>query len=493
MKVLVTNLSGVKKDENGMIQHYAKAGSRWPMVVGQSKSVDYYPFPFWLAYTSALLKRDTRAEVKGIDGVVLDMDSDQYLAEVKKYAPNILIVELTAISLEEDVKNLKTIKRETGALIAVAGNYPTAEDEKLLKEYDFIDYVLRKEYEITAKELVLATDEHKPLNDILGLSYREDGKIIRNADRSLLRDLDFLPFPDRDDFPATLYPDFAIFSPCINLIASRGCPGGCIYCQERHIMYNSNLYRHRDPKKIVDEIEYCIKKFGARQIYFDDQTFTVNNKFTQEICQEILDRKIKIPWTCMGDAMWVNEDTLKKMAAAGCIGMKFGVESIDMEILKRIGKPLDVEKLKKVVIWCKNLGIRTHATFIVGLPGATKETVLRDMEFLDELKPFTAQVALATPYPGTPFYKWAKENKYLITDDLSKYDGMGQSVLSYPNFSKTEMENLYAKFLKKVSRQKLKHFIFSPKSSFSIMGELLRRKGPMSLVNSVFTVIKRAI
>lgn len=493
MKILATNLSGVKKEENGDIKHYAKAGSRWPMVIGKTKSVDYYPFPFWLAYTSALLKRDVQAVIKGLDGVVLDLDNNQYLEEIKKINPDLLITELTTISLKDDLGALKKIKETTGAKIAVAGNYPTIEHKRLLRENSFIDFVLRKEYEITAKELAESLIFNKPMKNISGLSYRDGENIIANEDRPLLENLDFLPYPDRDDFPASLYPDFAIYSPCINLVASRGCPGGCVYCQERHIMYNSPLYRRRDPKKVVDEMEFCIKKFGARQFYFDDQSFTVINSYTQAICQEIIDRKIKIPWTCMGDAMWVSKETLDKMAQAYCIGMKFGVESANEKILKMIGKPLDLKKLEQTVKWCKQLGIRTHATFIVGLPGATKEIVLQDMKFLDELKPFTAQAALAVPYPGTPFYKWAEENNYLITKDLSKYDGMGQSVLNYPNLSKREMEGLHEIFLKKVSRQKLIHFVFSPISSFSIIMEILKRKGIKSLFNSILTVIKRAI
>lgn len=499
MKILITNLPGVKEDEKGNIKHFAKAGSRWPMVIGQSKSVDYYPFPFWLSYTSALLKRDTEAEVRGLDGVVLDMEKDQYMKEVEKFNPDLLITELTTISLDDDLEMLREIKEKTGTKIALAGNYPTATDEKLLQENDFIDFIFRKEYEMTAYETVNALMKNESLSDILGLSYREEQspalgvEVIRNPDRPLLQDLEELPYPDREDFPATLYPDFAIYSPCINIVASRGCPGGCTYCQERHIMYNSPLYRKRDPAKVVDEMEYCKKKYGARQFYFDDQTFTANNLYTQELCQEIIDRKINTPWTCMGDAMFVKYETLELMAKAGCIGMKFGVESTNPEILKNIGKPLNIGRTIDVVKWCKKFGIRTHATFIVGLPGSTKKDIENDMKYFDRLKPFTAQVAIATPYPGTPFYKWAKEKGYLLTDDFTKYDGLQQSVISYPDFTKEEIENIHKKFFKKVSRQKLIHFAASPASSLSIMKEMAGKKGVKSLCNSVWTVVKRAI
>lgn len=493
MKVLITNLSGIKTEAGGAIKHFAKAGSRWPMIIGQAKSVDYYPFPFWLAYAHSLIKRDTSAQVKGIDGVVLDLDRDSYLEQVKEFGPDLLITELTTIALADDLDTLREIKKNSRAKIAIVGNYPTAAGEKLLRENSFIDFALIGEYEETAKELVGSLINNNPLNNIPGLMYRSNDGITKNENRPLLKDLDYLPYPEREDFPATLYPDFAIYSPCINIMASRGCPAGCIYCQERHIMYASPVYRMREPKKVVAEMEYCRDKFKARQFYFDDQSFTVNQQNTQDICQEMIDRRLNIPWTCMGDAMFVNKKTLEFMAKAKCIGMKFGVESASPQILKRIGKPLDLEKLKQVVKWCKDLGIRTHATFIIGLPGASRESILGDMKFLDELKPFTAQVALATPYPGTPFYQWAKESNFLVTEDLSKYDGMGQSVINYPNLSKEEMEKLHQIFFKKVSRQKLIHFILSPRSSFSIMKEMCQRKGLKSLLNSLITVVKRAV
>ncbi|OFZ59894.1 MAG: hypothetical protein A2328_06510 [Bdellovibrionales bacterium RIFOXYB2_FULL_36_6] len=493
MKVLVTNLAGVKTEDGRDITHYAKAGSRWPMVVGKSKSVDYYPFPFWLAYTSALLKRDTPAQVKGLDGVVLDMEADQYLQEVEKFQPDLVITELTTIALKDDLKTLQTIHEKTGARIALAGSYPAACGDELLRENSFIDFVFRKEYEFTAKELVNALIENKSLDGLLGITFRKGNDIVRNGDRPLIIKLDELPFPDREDFPASLYPDFTLYSPCIDLIASRGCPGGCTYCQERHVMYNSGLYRPRDVKRIVDEMELCKEKYYARQFYFDDQSFTINQKFTQALCREIIDRKINIPWTCMGDAFGTTRETLELMAKSGCIGMKFGVESANTKILKGIGKPLDPNRALQVVKWCKEFGIRTHATFIVGLPNSTKQDTINDMNYFDEMQPFTAQVAIATPYPGTPFYAWAKKNGYLVTEDFTKYDGMGQSVVSYPDFPKEEIEMVFKKFFKKVSRQKLKHFIFAPLSSLSIMKEIAQKKGIISLGRSVFTVVKRAI
>lgn len=495
MKVVVANLAGVKIDEDGTIRHFVKAGSRWPMTIGYSRTVDYYPFPFGLAYTTALLKRDTKATVKGIDGVVRDMTAPELLTEIKKENPDVLVTELTALTLKDDLRFLGELKEDTNCKIVVCGNYVSVFPGEILEENDFIDFSIKGEYEVTVKELIenLSKDNHADFSLIDGLAFRaENDQIQINKSRGLIDDLDYLPFPDREDFSATIYPDFTLYSPCINIISSRGCPAGCIYCTDRHILYNSPRYRMRSPQKVVDEMEYCISRYKARQFYFDDQSFVVNKKHVAEICQEILKRDIHIPWTCMGDAMFVDYETLKVMSRAGCIGMKFGVESADPEILKAIDKPLKLEKVKEVVKWCRELGIRTHATFCLGLPGETVETIKKSIAFMEELNVDTAQVSKAIPYPGTPMYEWAAEKKFLITTDLSRYDGASASIINYPNLSNIELDNWYEEFLKRVSRKKVLKYLKEPRQSISIISEIWKRKGFVSVVRSFWTFLKRA-
>lgn len=495
-KVLIANLSGVHVEGDGSLRHFVKAGSRWPMTIGYSKSVDYYPFPFWLAYTTALLKRDKDIAVKGMDGVVRDMTSTELLAEVKREKPNLFVTELVALTLEDDLLFLKNLRAETGCMIAVCGSYVSAAAEELLKNNLFIDFAVRGEYEITIKELVgvLFKGHHDGLSSVDGLIYRaKEQGIVTNRQRELLSDLDYLPYPDREDFPATIYPDFTLYSPCINIISSRGCPVGCIYCTDRHILYNSPRYRMRGPKKVVEEMEYCIERFKARQFYFDDQSFVVNKKHVMEICEEILKKGMRIPWTCMGDAMFVDYETLKIMSEAGCIGMKFGVESASPEILKNIHKPLNLEKVRQIVKWCRELGISTHATFCLGLPGETSETIKQTMNFMESLHTDTAQVSKAVPYPGTPMYKWAMKNNYLTTTDLSNYDGMGKAILNYPDLSNIELDRWYGIFSKKVARKKILKYIKEPAQSLSIISEMWKRKGFFSIVRSIKTFVKRAV
>lgn len=495
MKILVTNLPGVQVDDQGNIRHFAKAGSRWPMTIGQTKSVDYYAFPFWLAYTTALLKRDTNHQIQGLDGVVTDCDQQEYFEKVERFSPNVIIVELTTISIDQDIQNLSSMKEAFNCVIIATGNYPTAKHKAILREYPCIDYCIRGEYEYVALDLVHVLDGKKNVQEIQGISYRsDDGSVKINPDRPLSKtDYANLPWPDREDFPATLYPDFAIYAPCVTMTASRGCPAKCVFCQERHIMYNSGAYRIRAPKDVVDEMVYIRDHFQARQIYFDDMTLVVNNDYTQAVCEEIIKQKLGIPWTCMGDVMFVKPETLRLMAKAGCIGMKFGVESADADILKTIGKPLNIKKAKEMVALCKDLGIRTHATYMIGLPGETEETIQKTYDCMLELNTFTSQIAKAVPYPGTPFYQWATEGNYLNVDQLSDLDGMGKSVMEYPELSGERMDSWYEKFSKTIARQKLKNFIGNPQSSFSILKEFVRHKGMKKTFDSIYTVVERTV
>lgn len=492
MNVLVANLAGVKVEADGSVKHYIKAGSRWPMTIGRSRSVDYYPFPFWMAYALAVLKRDTRANAKGLDGVVLDMTGEELLAEIVSRKPDLLIVELASLTLPDDLEFLTRVKAATGCKVAVCGNYATVMHESLIRDNACLDYAVRGEYEFTVRDLVNALMGGREPSDVLGLTWHGPDGVRVNEPRPLLNDLDELPFPDRDDFPATIYPDFTLYSPCINILSSRGCPCGCVYCQERHVMYASPKYRTRSAGSVVDEMIYCQERFGARQFYFDDQSFVVKKKHVMAICEEIVRRGLKVPWTVMGDAMFVDREMLAAMAGAGCIGMKFGVESADQKILKGIGKPLDLEKAKQVAKWCKELGIRTHATFCLGLPGETVETIKKTMAYMEEIEVDTAQVSKAVPYPGTPMYDWAMKNGYLTTTDLGRFDGMGSSIISYPGLDNEEIDRWYAVFSCRVARKKVLKYLLEPGQSFSIMAEMARRKGVMSLLKSLWTFVRRA-
>lgn len=449
MKVLIANPPAYITDLN---RHFIQAGSRWSFsgAMPKDKCKEHYlPYPFFIGYSSALLKRDVpEVETRAVDACALDFDEREFIVYVQEYAPDILIVEIPTISFSLMMGVLKEIKETVGCAIAIAGGHATALANEVMKENKFIDYCLLGEYETSLKELIktLISKEERKLNNLSGMAFRHGAKIFKTK-QELIEDLDYLPFPDRDDLPVENYHDFEIVGkPCVQIWSSRGCPFNCGFCLHRQVIYASPLYRKRNPIKVVDEMEICKEKYGAEQIYFDDDTMAPDRGHMKAICEEILRRKLELPWGCMGDIN-LNLETLELMKKAGCVGIKFGVETIDPETLRKMGKSfVSAEKAKQFVKRCRKLGIYTHATYMIGFPTDTKESVLTTLKFAMELNTESLQVSIATPFPGTPFYDLCDKNGWLLTKDWVMYNGAGCSVVSYPHLSKEEIEELYKTF-----------------------------------------------
>ncbi|MEM2960618.1 MAG: radical SAM protein [Candidatus Bathyarchaeia archaeon] len=500
MKILVANPPGLKVNADGTYTRYIKAGSRWSMSVGkkivENKMPAYLPFPFFLAYTSSLLKSQKIAEVKGVDGVALGLSDERFLDFVRAYSPDLLVIETPTVTIRDDLLLAKRVKDNTGARIVVTGFHVSALPKETMVQASWIDFCCIGEYEETVLELVQALEEDKPLGSVAGLVWR-DGSIVHTNPRRALIDVNTLPWPDREDFPPRRYRDFTFREPCVQIVSSRGCPSSCIFCQERWVLYNSPVYRRRDAKNVVDEMEFCIQRYGAKQFYFDDMSIVVSKKHVLEICNEILRRGLDIPWTCMGDAMYVDRETLLKMRSAGCIGMKYGVETANPEILAKIGKPLKLEKVREVNRWLKELGIWSHATFTMGLPGENRQHIEKTIKFALELASDSVQFSIAIPFPGTPFYKWADQQGYLLTKDWCMYDGSCSRVLSTPEISASALEELLMKANETWWRSRytgsLSYVIRNPIESLRMMMHRVHREGVFLTVRFIGKSFARGI
>ena len=480
-KIILANLSGIKSMPGGRWRHLVKAGSRWPMTIGYARHVDYYPFPFSLAYGTALLKRSfPDLDVQGIDGVVDDLDEEALFRRLQLSPPDIFISEVTLITLNDDLAFIKRVKSAFKCMVIVTGVYPSVFLENIFLNDTPIDYAIYGEYELSLDRLVRVVvdgNDSAAARDIPGIIFKNNDGIFKHKQRAAIQDLNALPCPDRQDFPPDKYVDFAVHFPCVSIMASRGCPAGCVYCVERHVIYASPAYRMRDPLMVVDEMLYCRDFLGAKQFYFDDQSLVVNKGYIASLCAEMQRRALGVPWTCMADAMFLDRPSLELMAEAGCIGIKFGVESANEAILKHIHKPLDLTKVQEVVAWCRALKISTHATFCVGLPHESEQTLGQTTSFIKALDVDSAQVSRAVPYPGTPFYTWAKENGFLRTEDLDLFDGMSSSVLNYPQLSSGMIDLWYEKISRIVARRKLMNYIRHPWRSFFVLMYMLKHQG----------------
>lgn len=421
--------------------------SRWSGTSETKGTYFLYP-PWFLAYSAALLEKEN-IPVNLIDAVANDMNDQDFIKYVKKVSPKLLIAETSTLTIYKDLELMKRIKEEVGCKIALTGSHVTALCKEILSENKFIDFILLGEYELTVLELAQKLDM-KRYHNILGLAFRQGGGFKINKRRPLIQDLDSLPLPARHFLPMDKYNEAFAQIPNQQMLSSRGCPFQCVFCLLPQTYY-AHTVRYRSPEKIVDEMEMLIEKYKPKEIYFDDDSFTLNPKHVLRICKKIKDRRLDIPWCCMGHAK-ISENVLKEMVDAGCTGVKFGVESASSEIQNTIKKRLDINEIRSFVPVAKKYGLRTHATYMIGLPGDTKETMEETLKFAVTLGTNTFQISIATPYPGTEFYEWAKKNKYLVTTDFSKYDGNKEAVVSYPNLSKEQIDEMFRKSLDLVSK-----------------------------------------
>lgn len=467
MKILLANPATRESISPTKERYFIKAGSRWPWsyIKNKKDKNTYCVFPFFLAYTANIL-RNNGYEVYVIDGVALDLETSDFLERLKWIKPNLIIIETTTHAIKYDLALCKQIKQIIPkVLILLAGAHVTVFAKEILKSSEYIDFIALGEYEYTVLELSKRLQNNSVDLKIKGLAYKKKNEIWVSDEKGFIEDINKLPYPAFDLFPSNDQPNLAqyrdgicIYYPAVTLHSSRGCPFRCDFCMWNQVIYNNGPYRMFEPKRVVDEMEYVIKHFGAREIYFDDDDFCVNKKHVMDICTEIKKRNLKIKWSCMGDAIVCDEEMIRLMAESGCISMKFGVESGNKQILKNIGKPLNPKKAIEVANLCRKYGIMTHATFCFGLDGETKETMKETLRLANRIKFDTAQVSIATPFPGTRYYQKLVDKGYLDAKGWDCYDGTRSCTFNTKYLSSQDIES----FRKKAIRSMVLHKIFDP-------------------------------
>ena len=206
---------------------------------------------------------------------------------------------------------------------------------------------------------------------------------------------------------------------------------------------DEGIYRHETDKDVIEEMKYCIEKYDPKELYFDDDNIDASHNWLSELMDLKIKEGIKIPFSCMGHVS-IKPELLEKMKKAGLQAMKFGVESTNDEVLKRLGKGSTKELAIRTINKCKELGIKTHLTYCIGLPGDTEETVKKTVEFA-RTQGNHYQVSIAAPFPGTPLFKEAEENGWLNFKTWDDFDGMKDAIINYPHLSSKKLYEIYSK------------------------------------------------
>lgn len=430
------------------VPNFGRCG-RWQGVATRSGGLDY---PKWLAYATGVLEESK--EVRLIDAVAQKWDRNTVIQDVSEFKPDLIVVDSNFSSLRNDVEIAGLLKKRIGATTVLVGP-PTSQFSETILQNAGVDMVARFEYDFTIRELAEAIENGKDFKEIKGISYKENGKIIRNSDREFTtsEDLDRMPFVSRVYkkhldikqyfLSQSLYPEIQIF-------AGRGCPFRCTFCSWPETLMGRK-YRVRSVENIVDEFEYIRTELPeVREVFIEDDTFTIDKKIVRAVSEEIQRKKLKLIWSCNARAT-LNYETMREMKRAGCRLVIVGYESGNDDILHNIGKGITTDQMRKFTTDAKRAGLMVHGDFIIGLPGETKRTAEETIGFIKELKPNILQVAVATPIPGTEFYRWAKENNFLLVNDMKESidtQGYQKCIISYPSLSERDMEAYVDKALK---------------------------------------------
>lgn len=425
-----------------------------------------------LAQMAAMLEPEYIVEV--IDANALRMGWLEFEELLEQKRPKYYLTQVTAPSLRNDMFGV-FLAKGLGAKTIAFGTHVTPMTLETMEPFPALDFILRGEPEMTLRELVdrleskepsdpriikmlaetsipqtrrkgkeTTTDEfpiaheESPYASILGLAWRKQGEIVINPDRPFIPDLNDLPIPKHEVLPLDKQRMPMIKGPFTFIVTSRGCPAGCRYCI-KHVTYQNSV-RVRSAENIVEELEY-LGRLGIHNIHMYADLFTVNRDHVVDLCNLIIERNLKIKWTCNSRVDYVDEEMLSLMGQAGCWLISWGIESANEIVLKRVRKGYKKEQAFKALEWAKSAGIKNWGYFIIGLPGETEESIRETIDYSKDLPLDIALFHIAAPYPGTPFFYDVVENGWFRPGTKWEEVDMDKStVLDYDNLTAEQLE-----------------------------------------------------
>jgi hopanoid biosynthesis associated radical SAM protein HpnJ len=396
------------------------------------REVTSYWYPTWLAQPAALVPNS-----RLLDCPPHGIGVEETLRIAKDF--NHVIINTSTPSLKNDSKIAEAIKAQRPETrIGFVGAHTAVLPTETLKASAAIDWVGRKEFDFTCKEVC----EDRPLETVSGLSFKKDGRIIHNPERELIHNMDALPWVAdvyKRDLEIEKYFIGYLLHPYISMYTGRGCPAQCTFCLWPQTI-GGHKYRVRSADNVAAEMTYMKKLFPqVREFFFDDDTFTANLPRAREIAKKLA--PLGIHWSCNSRAN-LDYDTISFFKDCGLRLFLVGYESGNDETLKRIKKGVTTDEMRRFTKACHKAGVVIHGTFILGLPVETRETIEQTIQFAQELDVFSLQVSLAAPYPGTELYEMARQNGWFAKKDKADIihgDGFQQSTLEYPGLSKEEI------------------------------------------------------
>lgn len=361
--------------------------------------------PLGLAYIAASLEKAGHI-VRILDAQVSGYIKEDIKRELIDFDPDIAGITTMTSNFKGALEAAKLAKSCDIMTVVGGPNVEVFPEETL--SYDSIDFGILGEGEESFVRLIDAIQNKKPLNGIEGVTYKENGKIKINSP-AIIKDIDKLPLPARHLLPIKQYPSLIHRGIMTTMITSRGCPYKCAFCFKQ---FADREVRFRNPKSVVDEMELLIKEYKVNEIMFYDDTIITNTSHIEGICNEILKRNLTIRWESPSRLDKINLSLLKLMRAAGCVRLRYGVESGDEEILEVMNKKISLDIVVKAFKMTRAVGIEAFAYVMAGYLNETRKAFENTMRLIKRIKADHMIMTLATPYPKTPLEREAvKANK----------------------------------------------------------------------------------
>lgn len=359
--------------------------------------------PLGLGYIAAYLKRES-ISVDLVDCTFLNQK--EAVERVRRSKPKIIGIQ-SMFSLKSKALEFASLFRDNCELLIAGGPQPTSDPEEFLRHFDV---AVIGEGEQTMLELVTEAEGNLNLSKVDGIAYKQngEGKARFTPPRKFIQNLDNIPFPSRELFDNEAYKKYYSKNfgyTTTSVMTSRGCPFQCGFCS-RPVF--GNEFRSRSASNIVDEMER-VAALGYGRVWFADDCFTLGRKRLLRICEEIIERRVKVGWECLSRVDTMDNEVAGKMRKAGCVRVFFGIESGNNRILAMMKKSATVEQAKKAVEAIRQSEIQVGAFFIVGYPGEDSATLLDTVNFASKLPLDYLSFTMPYPIPGTPLHEMVKD------------------------------------------------------------------------------------
>ncbi len=331
-----------------------------------------------------------------------DVDATPFSSIMLRFKPEVVgFSTYTGYMLNDAIKLSQNVKQHSNAIVIWGGVHPTLLPNLCLKE-TYIDITILGEGEYVMPKIIDNLINNKPLNQIDGIGFKDNGTIIINPQKKFI-DLHELPLPAWDLIKVKkYYQHWAGANKLLRIYSSKGCPNQCGFCYNQ--AYHKSTWRGKSCEQLIEEIKYLKHNYKINGIGFTDDLFTFDKERMNQFCNILLKEQININWYCNA-RIGLTHHELDNMKKAGCKCIYFGIESGSSKMLKIIRKGIVLSKVQETFEYCRKIGISTVASFIIGFPDENEIDLQETISFALGLKASIYDFSIYKCYPGTRFYQ----------------------------------------------------------------------------------------